>query len=61
MRLFSSEYYLALSNETDTQIILDWEQAFATIEKDGTLQKIKDKWFPPPLPSEENGAEPELN
>lgn len=54
LRLFSSEYYIALSNETDTQIILEWEQAFAKIEKDGTLQKIKDKWFPPTPPADED-------
>ncbi|MGC9362463.1 MAG: substrate-binding periplasmic protein [Candidatus Syntrophosphaera sp.] len=60
MRLFSSEYYLALSRKTDTQVILDWEQAFATIERDGTLQKIKDKWFPPNPASEENEESEDL-
>ncbi|MFO8144947.1 MAG: transporter substrate-binding domain-containing protein [Candidatus Syntrophosphaera sp.] len=61
LKLFSSEYYIALSSKTDPQIILDWEQAFATIEKDGTLQQIREKWFPPIEESSENESPVDFN
>ncbi|MBW6513497.1 MAG: transporter substrate-binding domain-containing protein [Candidatus Syntrophosphaera sp.] len=45
--VMSTEYYITISKATDPAVVAKWQEAFAQLQQDGSLQKIKDKWFPP--------------
>lgn len=45
LELMKSEYYIAISKATNTEVVEAWEKAFAKIETNGTLQELKNKWF----------------
>lgn len=42
--LKKSELKIAFSKKTSDTIVARWQQAFDEMAKDGTIQKIKDKW-----------------
>ncbi|HOE16488.1 MAG TPA: transporter substrate-binding domain-containing protein [Syntrophorhabdaceae bacterium] len=42
----SYDYYIAVSKGTPKPEVKKWQAAFSRIKKDGTLDKIKKKWFP---------------
>ena len=42
--LKKSELKIAFSNKTSDTIVARWQSAFDDMVKDGTIQKIKDKW-----------------
>lgn len=44
--LMSSEYYIAISKKTDSSIVEKWENAFADLQNDGTVNSIYERWFP---------------
>ena len=44
--LMSSDFYIAFSNTTSTGIVAKWQSAFEAIKNEGTLDAIKQKWFP---------------
>jgi polar amino acid transport system substrate-binding protein len=44
--LMSTEYYIAISRQTDIKTVQLWEQVFAQLQKYGTINALKDKWFP---------------
>ncbi len=46
MQLMQSEYYIAISKATDPKIVQAWEQAFKTLQENGTLENLKARWFP---------------
>ncbi len=46
LELMQSEYYIAISKATDPKIVEAWQAAFTTLKENGTLQSIKEKWFP---------------
>lgn len=52
MVLDSLELYLAFSSKTPLTIIRAWEDALRQMKKDGSFQKIHQKWLPndAPLP-----------
>lgn len=48
----TADLYLAFSRNTDTEILFEWKQAFASVVRDGTFLKIYRKWLPDLLPPE---------
>jgi len=48
--LDSLELYLAFSLNTSTDILNAWESALRAAKKDGSFQKIYQKWFPEDMP-----------
>jgi len=48
--LDSLELYLAFSLNTSTDILNAWENALRAAKKDGSFQKIYQKWFPEDMP-----------
>jgi len=50
LELMRSQYYIAISKQTDAKIVQQWQEAFAKLEQDGTLKTLKEKWFPPLAP-----------
>ena len=40
------DFYIAISKDTSEEIINEWKATFEEIYKDGTLQKIINKWLP---------------
>lgn len=47
LELMRSQYYIAISKQTDAKIVEKWRQAFAKLDQEGTLKTLKEKWFPP--------------
>ena len=47
LELLRSQYYMAIAKQTDPKIVEKWRQAFAKLDRDGTLKTLKEKWFPP--------------
>lgn len=45
LQLMQTEYYIAISKATAPEIVKQWEEAFATIRDNGTLETIRKKWF----------------
>lgn len=53
MVLESLDLYLAFSSKTSLSTIRQWEDALRQMKKDGSFQKIHQKWFPnEPVPAE---------
>ena len=53
MVLESLDLYLAFSAKTPLALIRQWEDALRQMKKDGSFQKIHQKWFPnEPVPAE---------
>lgn len=46
LELMKTEYYIAISKQTDPKTVGRWREAFAKLQRDGSLKAIKDKWFP---------------
>ncbi|MGV8094180.1 MAG: substrate-binding periplasmic protein [Mangrovibacterium sp.] len=44
--LMSSDFYIAFSKTTSTGTVAQWQSALQAINNDGTLDAIKQKWFP---------------
>jgi polar amino acid transport system substrate-binding protein len=42
----SYDYYIAISKGTPKSVVKAWQSGFSKLKKDGTLKKIKKKWFP---------------
>ena len=43
-KIFEGDFYIAFNKKTDDKIIEQWQKAFDTLVKDGTIKKIKDKY-----------------
>jgi len=43
--LLSTDYYIAISKDTDKRIVDQWQNAFTTIQDNGTLEELHNKWF----------------
>ncbi len=44
--LMSSDFYIAFSNTTSPGTVQKWQSAFNTLKNDGTLEAIRQNWFP---------------
>ncbi len=42
----STGYYIGISKQTDARIVNKWQKAFLAIQREGELDKLKDRWFP---------------
>lgn len=45
LELLSTDYYIAISKDTDAVIVENWRKAFETIQSNGDLAKLRKKWF----------------
>jgi len=45
LELLSTDYYIAISKDTNTRIVNKWQKAFETIKNTGELARLRSKWF----------------
>lgn len=46
LELMKTQYYVAISKQTPVETVEKWKQAYAKLEQAGTIQTLKEKWFP---------------
>jgi len=45
LELLRTEYYIAISKGTDQKIVDAWQKAFQSLETEGALDKLRNKWL----------------
>lgn len=43
--LMSSDFYISFSKTTSRELVSSWQSAFETMQRDGTVQSIYNRWF----------------
>jgi ABC-type amino acid transport substrate-binding protein len=42
--MYDTVLYIGVSNETDDALVKKWQDSLTNIKKDGTFEKIAEKW-----------------